>query len=61
MFLLRLLFYGLLFYFAYKIIRNIFSGVEKKAQVKGNRKGRPPLDLKDEDVEDADFEDLGNN
>lgn len=56
--LLRLLFYGLLFYFAYKIITRLFSGEEKKTQVKGSKKGRPPLDLSNEDVEDADFEDL---
>lgn len=58
--LLRLLLYGLLFYFAYKVISNLFSGEKKKTQIRGNKKGRPPLDLSNEDVEDADFEDLNN-
>lgn len=60
MFLLRLLFYGLLFYFAYKIISNLFGDREKKTQIRGSKKSRPPLDLSNEDVEDADFEDLNN-
>ncbi|MFQ5822437.1 MAG: hypothetical protein ACE5JB_00085 [bacterium] len=60
MFLFRLLLYGLLFYFAYKIVSYLFSGGEKKIDVKGSRKGHPPLDLHNEDVEDANFEELNN-
>lgn len=60
MFLLRLILYGLLFYFAYKIVSKLFSSENKKIEVKGTKKGHPPLDLRNEDVEDADFEEMNN-
>ncbi|MFQ5768897.1 MAG: hypothetical protein ACE5HX_00065 [bacterium] len=56
--LIRLLLYGLLFYFAYKIVNSFLRGFDKKAEVKGSRKGNPPIDLKNQDVEDADFEEI---
>ncbi len=56
--MLRLILYGLLFYLLYKLIHYLFGGSEKNPQVRGRSKGRPPLDLSKEDVEDADYEDL---
>lgn len=56
----RLIVYGLLFYFVYKIVKNFIYGKEKKIEVKGTKKGNPPLNLREDDVEDADFEELNN-
>lgn len=55
----RLIFWGFLFYFGYKFIANVFrvSG-NRKTEVKGARKGKSSLDLRNHDVEDADFEDI---
>lgn len=58
--LLRLIFYGFLFYFVYKFVKNFIKGKEPKTKVKGKRKGNPPLNLRDEDIEDADYEELNN-
>lgn len=58
--LLRLIIYGLLFYFVYKFVKNFMKGKEERTEVKGNRKGNPPLNLREEDIEDADYEELNN-
>jgi hypothetical protein len=58
--LLRLIFYGFLFYFVYKFVKNFIQGKGQKTKVKGKRKGNPPLNLRDEDIEDADYEELNN-
>ena len=60
--LLRLLIWGILFYLIYKflgkVFRNIF-GIENRprSEVKGKPKGNS-LDLDDQDIEDADFEEI---
>ena len=57
--LFRLLFWGILFYFLYKIfsgVMRLFTG--ESNQVKGKKKGNPPIDLSKHDVDDADYEDV---
>lgn len=55
----RLLIWGALFYFAFKLMSSFLRVLEdKKSKVRGSRKGNPPLDLSNNDVEDADFEDI---
>lgn len=56
--LLRLILWGLLFYLAYKVITNLLQPGNHKSEVQGKKQGKPSLDLKNQDVEDADFEDL---
>lgn len=57
--LFRLIFLGFLLYFAYKLLSGIFRMFtpEEKQKVKGKSK-KPPLDLGNADVEDADFKDV---
>lgn len=57
--MIRLIFLGFLFYFAYKILTYVmgFFASPEKQEVKGQGK-KPPLDLGNADVEDADFEDI---
>lgn len=57
-FLLRVLLFGMLFYYAFKFLNSLLSGPSSKVEVKGKSKGHPPMNLEDEDVEDAEFEDL---
>ena len=52
---LRLLFFGLIGYWGYKLFKG--SGNTKKTEVKGKQKSEP-LDLDDADVQDATFEDM---
>ncbi|NQT27705.1 hypothetical protein HQ585_20280 [candidate division KSB1 bacterium] len=54
----RILLTGLVVYFGYQFIKGFFSSSPKKeSSVKGKPKN-PPLDLRDADVEDAQFEEL---
>ena len=54
---IRLLFTGLLVYLGYRFVRGWFTTQPPKEEVKGESKHRS-LDLRDEDVEDARFEDI---
>lgn len=56
--LIRLILFGLLIYFAFKMINHFLNPPHKRTEIKGNRRGKPPLDLTNKDVEDADYEDL---
>lgn len=56
--LFRLLFWGLIIYFIYKIVNNILNAFDNKIQVKGTRKKKSSLNLDNQDVEDADFEEI---
>lgn len=62
--LLRFIFWGLLFYLIYKILRrwlsNLFYTAEPQpqVQVKGKSKPKAPLDLTHRDVEDAEYEEI---
>ena len=55
----RLILFGFLFYFAYKLLSGVFRlfSTNDKQEVKGESK-KPPLDLGNADVEDADFKDV---
>ncbi|MCH7680862.1 hypothetical protein IID10_16105 [candidate division KSB1 bacterium] len=55
----RLIFLGFLLYFAYKLLSGVFRFLTptQKQKVKGKSK-KPPLDLGNADVEDADFKDI---
>ena len=60
--LLRLLLWGILFYLIYKFLGNVFRsifgiGEHKNAEVKGRGKDSS-LNLDDQDIEDADFEEI---
>jgi hypothetical protein len=54
--MLHFLFWGLIAYFGYHFLKGFFSW-QSKSPVKG-KSGSPPLDLKDENVEDAKFKDI---
>ena len=59
--LIRLLFWIFLFYFGYKLLANIIHSLSRPKQqdkVREQKQGKPSLDLKDEDVEDADFREI---
>ncbi len=59
MFLLfRLIFWGLIFYFAYRLVTNILKPRQPRSQVRGKPKTKPPLDLDDADIEDAKYKEL---
>ncbi len=58
--MLRLIFYGFLFYFLYKIFGNLSGKLfsSEKPEVKGEKNKKDDIDLSKFDVEDADFEDI---
>ncbi|MCI0694092.1 hypothetical protein L0337_19055 [candidate division KSB1 bacterium] len=61
--LTRFLFWALLIYLAYRIIKALVLGPSRQAppsQVQGKPKNRP-LDLSGQDVEDAKFEEIKEN
>ena len=58
--MLRLIFWGILFYIGYKLLGRVVNNIggKSKQSVKSSGKENKPLDLKKFDVEDADFEDV---
>jgi hypothetical protein len=52
-----MLFYGLLFYLAYKAFKKLGSPARKKEEVRGETE-KTPLDLKNADIQDARFKDI---
>ncbi len=52
--LFRLLFLGLAFYFAARIVGGLFKSSDSSVEVRGKSKNEP-LDLSDDDVIDVDF------
>ncbi len=60
--LLRLIIWGLFFYFIIKMVKSVTAsllGNKNKDKVENSKgKQKPPLDLRNQDVEDADFEDI---
>ena len=61
--LTRFLFWALIVYLAYRIIKALVLGSSRPAppnQVQGKPKNRP-LDLSNQDVEDAKFEEIKEN
>ncbi|MBN2102781.1 hypothetical protein JW835_01930 [bacterium] len=55
--LISFIFYILLGYFAYHFLQGLFKKDQSDTIVEGKQKS-PPLDLKEEDVEDAKFKDV---
>jgi len=55
--LILFIFYILLGYFGYQFLKGFFTKNDSDTIVEGQQK-RHPLDLKDEDVEDAKFKDV---
>ena len=55
--LIRMIFWGMLFYFGYKVIKHAFSGNKKGSRVRGKPK-KKSLDIDESQIEDADFKDL---
>ena len=50
---------GILFYFLYKIFNSVMRLFTSDSnQIKGKKKGNPPIDLSKHDVDDADYEDV---
>jgi len=57
--LLRLIVYGLLFYFCFKLVSSFLGlNTNESPKVDGKPKGKGPLDLDENDIEDADFEEI---
>jgi hypothetical protein len=56
---LRILFWGILIYLAYRAVRQVFFKVSDEPQVKGKSKQKP-LDIDKSQIEDADFEELND-
>ena len=54
---IRFLFTALVVYLGYRFLRGMWEKASRKEEIKGKSKSRP-LDLQDEDVEDAHFEDI---
>lgn len=58
----KLIIWGLLFYFITKVVKTFtasLTGTKSKNKVENfSEKKKPPLDLRNQDVEDADFEDI---
>ena len=59
MVLIRFILLSLMFYLGYQFLRGMRGKPNKEGKVKGTQKNKP-LNLKDEDVEDAQFEDIEN-
>lgn len=55
--LFRLLLFAGIFYFGMRFFRGLFQQEPKNTDVKGKTTSRP-LDLRKEDVQDANFEDI---
>lgn len=55
--MLRLLLYIIIGYFGYHFFKGLFSSGSSDVSVKGESK-KPPLDLKEEDIEDAKYKDV---
>ncbi len=57
--LFRFIIFGLFFYFIYKVFSNLLRlGAKDSAKVSGKSTRKRHIDLNDQDVEDADFEEI---
>ena len=55
--LFRLILWGLIIYLGYKLVKSWFGPSDKQPSVKGKPK-KDSLDLRDADIEDANFREL---
>lgn len=62
---LRLLFYGVIFFLAYRLIKNLFVGSgngEDKVRInKENEEAEKKIHIDRDNIEDANFEDIDSN
>ena len=58
MYLFRLFIYGLIIYFAIKLVKDFFKPEAPKSEIKGSPNNKKPIDLSDADVEDAEFKEI---
>lgn len=58
MYLFRLFIYGLIIYFAIKLVKFLFKPTNPKSEIKGSPNKKRPIDLSDADIEDADFKEI---
>jgi len=56
--LLRFLLFITIIYLVSKLVQTLFKSPERKSEIHGNPTKNNPLDLSNEDVEDADFEEI---
>ncbi len=57
--ILRLIFWGFVFYYGYRLLARVLGTLTgSNKPVENIQKKKPPLDLRDDDVEDVDFEDI---
>jgi hypothetical protein len=58
MWLIRLIFWGLVLYLAYKLLSLFLRNAHNRPQVKGTPKPNSKIDLRNYDVEDVDFKEI---
>jgi len=58
MYLFRLFIYGLIIYFAIKLVKGLFKPASPKSEIKGTPSKKKPIDLSGADIEDADFKEI---
>lgn len=56
--LIRLIIWGLIIYFAYRLVTTLLKPRPPRSQVRGRAKTKPPIDLSKHDVEDAKYKEL---
>ena len=56
--LFKLFIYGLIIYFAIKLVKVLFQPTRPKTEIKGTPRKTKPIDLSDADIEDADFKEI---
>ncbi len=56
--LIRLIIWGVIFYFVYRMVHKLLKPGSPRSQVRGRPKTKPPLDLDDKDIEDAKYKEL---
>ncbi|GBD94882.1 hypothetical protein BMS3Abin05_02498 [bacterium BMS3Abin05] len=53
----RLLFWGIILYLGYKLVKDIFKPKQKDTEVHGKAKTKP-LDIDESQIEDAEFKEI---
>jgi hypothetical protein len=56
--LFKLFIYGLIIYFAIKLVKVLFKPAPPKSEIKGSPNRKKPIDLSGADIEDADFKEI---
>ncbi|MFQ6618838.1 MAG: hypothetical protein ACE5QV_09140 [Fidelibacterota bacterium] len=57
--MIRFLLLALLFYIGYRVFKNLFSpNTGEKTEIKGEAKGSENIDIEEDEIEDAEYDDL---